>query len=104
MDIQILNLDDIEPNDETYGGMAMTDDDSPFFFIDDDYPIPAELPNSTREKVDVLEHLAETRTSDILFDNYVDLLESDVKSHVSTGRMPYATAKALLARYGIHLT
>lgn len=81
----------------------MTDDRSPFFFIDDDYPVPEGLPKSIQADVDMLEMLAEEGKRDALFDQYVELLESNIKGHVIDRKMTYETGKALLARYGIHL-
>lgn len=83
--------------------MPMTDDQSPFFFIDDDYPIPQDLPESIQADVDMLENLAKEGKEDVLFDHYVDLLESNIKCHVIDRKMTYETGKAVLARYGIHL-
>ena len=86
------------------GGIFMTDDRSPFFFIDEDYPVPEGLPKSIQADVDMLEMLAEEGKRDALFDQYVELLESNIKGHVIDKRMTYEKGKALLARYGIHLT
>ena len=82
----------------------MTDDRSPFFFIDEDYPVPEGLPKSIQADVDMLEMLAEEGKRDVLFDQYVELLESNIKWHVIDRKMTYEKGKALLARYGIHLT
>lgn len=82
---------------------SMSADESPFFFVDDAYPIPADLPRSIQADVDMLERLAKERKEDILFAHYVDLLESNVKCHVLDKKMTYDTGKVLLARYGIHL-
>ena len=81
----------------------MTDDRAPFFFIDEDYPVPEGLPKSIQADVDMLEMLAEEGKRDALFDQYVELLESNIKGHVIDRKMAYETGKALLARYGIHL-
>ena len=59
----------------------MTDDRSPFFFIDEDYPVPEGLPKSIQADVDMLEMLAEEGKRDALFDQYVELLESNIKGH-----------------------
>lgn len=82
----------------------MTDDRSLFFFIDDDYSIPSDLPRSIQADVDMLEKLAKEAKEDILFAHYIDLLESNIKCHVLDRKMAYDTGKVLLARYGIHLT
>ena len=84
--------------------MNMTDKESPFFFIDNSYPIPQNLPKSIQADVNMLERLAREEKEDILFDHYVDLLESNIKGHVLDRKMSYDTGKNLLARYGIHLT
>ena len=52
----------------------------------------------------MLEMLAEEGKRDVLFDQYVELLESNIKGHVIDRKMTYEKGKALLARYGIHLT
>ena len=78
----------------------MKDDRSSFFFIDNNYPIPQNLPRSIQADVDMLESLAMEGKEDILFDHYVDLLESNIKCHVLDRKMTYDTGKALL----IHLT
>lgn len=78
--------------------------DSSFFFIDGDYPIPEALPKSVQADVDTLESLAKEGKNWMLFAHYVDLLENNIKCHVLDRKMSYDTGKNLLARYGIHLT
>lgn len=78
--------------------------DSSFFFIDGDYPIPESLPKRVQADVDTLEGLAKEGEDWVMFAHYVDLLESNIKCHVLDRKMTYDTGKHLLARYGIHLT
>lgn len=61
------------------------------------------LPKSIQADVDMLEMLAEEGKRDALFDQYVELLESNIKGPVIDRKMTYEKGKALLARYGIHL-